>query len=314
MRLLLVPALFALSTACVDVPDDEAALELDEATSELGIGPTVLTFYQHASLTGTTYSVSLSSPDVNERTKLISKPDIEAAGLLGRTSAVRLKCGSRDARVVLFDSHNMSNTSFSAWNHLGGDGGTVSCVSGQTVTINLHDRFPGVADQVASAFLVTHATAPGRINFTDYFESAWGVAMDNLPSAATPTRTDIWLSTTRQFRIRQFLDIDHWACTERGAVFEYRVTLDSDGTFSAIVTDSYVDYGFGDLWDCRNKMQATLDSSLAGARVDLEAGLDELVGFLAPDHTRYYFVPNVRLTAFDLFYGADPVEGPVNHL
>jgi len=310
----LVPVLFAsLSTACVDVATDDD-LTLDESTSELGIGPTVVTFYQHASLTGATYSVSLSSPDVNERTRLISKPDLEAAGMLGRTSAVRLKCGSRSARVVLFDSHNASNTTFSAWNHLGGDGGTINCASGQTVTINLHDRFPGVADQVASAFLVTHAATPGHINFTEYFESAWDVALDELPSSATPTRTDIWLSTTRQFRIRQYLRIDHWACTARSAVFEYRVSMASDATFSAIVTDSYVDYGFGDLWDCRNKMQASLDASIAGARADLEQGLEDLVAFLAPDHARYYFVPDVHLSAFDLFFGADPATGPVNHL
>jgi hypothetical protein len=305
-----LPVVLVLA-ACVDQP--EAEPELGESTSELGIGPTVLTFYQHGNLTGTTYSVSLSSLDINERTRLISKPDVEAAGLLGRTSVVRLKCGARNARVVLFDSYNASNTSFSAWSHLGGDGGTINCVSGQTVTVNLHTSFPGLADQVASAFLVTHAAGADHINFTDYFESAWDVALDELPSAATPTRTDIWLSTTRQFRIRQYLTIDHWACTKRSAVFEYRVTMNADATFDAIVTDSYVDYGFGDLWNCRNKMQATLDASIAGAIDDLEDGLDQLVSFLAPDHPRYYFVPDVHLTSFDLFFRVEPT-GPVNHL
>ncbi len=312
MRLLPVfPLLLALTNpACVDQPELD---QLDETSSELGLGPTVLTFYQHASLTGTTYQVSLSAIDVNERTKLVSKPDVEAAGLLGRVSAVRLKCGARDARVVLFDAYNASNTSFSAWSHLGGDGGTIECVAGQTVTINLHDRFPGLADQVASAFLVIHATNPGHINFSDYFESAWGVALDELPSNATPTRTDLWLESTTKFRIRQYLKIDHWACTERGAVFEYRVTMNANQTFSAVVTDSYVDYGFGDLWDCRNKMKATLDASIAGATDDLEDGLADLVRFLAAGHARYYFVPSVHLTSFDLFYGADDLS-PGNSL
>jgi hypothetical protein len=299
--------------ACVDSVDEAPADLLGETSAELGIGPTVLTFYQHANLTGTTYQVSLSALDANERIRLISKPDVEAAGLLSRVSAVRLKCGARDARVVLSSAYNASNTSFSAWSHVGGGGGTINCAAGQTVTVNLHTSKPELADRVASAFLVTHASNAGFINFTDYFESAWGVALDQLPSAATPGRTDLWLSTTRTFRIRQHLTIDHWACTERGAVFEYAVRIADDGTFTASVVDSYVDYGFGDLWDCRNKMKATLDAAVLGAAGDLEQGLEDLVAFLAPDHLRYYFVPDVNLTAFDLYYRA-AADVPVNHL
>lgn len=298
---MLLSLALAIPSCTVDAPVDDELL--GETASELGIGPTVLTFYESSNFTGRSYQVSLSALDANERIRLISKPDIEAALLLSKVSSVRLKCGARDARVVLFTAHNASNTSFSAWSHTGGSGGSINCVSGQTVSVNLHTSKPELADRVGSAFLVTHASNAGNFNFTDYFGPAWEVALEDLPSAATPGRTDMWLESTTRFRIRQYLTIDHWACTARSAVFEYRVTMNSNRTFTATVTDSYVDSGFGDLWDCKNKMQATLDSSIAGATDDLEQGLADLVGLMAPGHDRYYFVPDVRLNIFDVFHG-----------
>ena len=295
-----------LLTACVA---DEA--QFDETSSEITKigGPTTLTFYQHGSFVGTSHTVTLGSTDDFERLRLVPISEIAAADLENRISAVRLRCGDRAARVVIFERKNQGSETFSTWDHLSnGDGRTISCQPYQTTTVQLGTVEPELNDNVGSALLVTHARAVDHFNFTDFFESAWATALDQLPSEATPNGTDIWLTSTRSFSIRQRLKIDHWACTERGAVFEYSVRLMTDNTFRATVTDSYVDYGLGDLWDCRDKMKATLDSALAGARDDLEESLETAIDFLAPDHPRYYFVPDQGLRWFDMFYGADPIE------
>lgn len=308
MRSLVLAVSFASLTACVDTADSIDGVDLGETESAIGIGPTVLTFYESANWTGASYSVELAgATDGTERIKLISKPDITTAGLLGKISSVRLKCGPRDARVVLFNSYNASNTSFAAWDHLGGVGATINCTAGLTKSVNLHTSYPSLADKVGSAFLTTHAADAININFMDYFESAWAVALDELPSNATPTDSDIWMTTTKKFEIRQYLDIDYWACTKRGAVFEYSVTMHDDGTFSASIVDTYVDYGTGDAWGCHDDMLASLKSGLTKATPKLTSGLQQLVDFLAPDENHLYFVPDVHLWSFDLFYTKTPI-------
>jgi hypothetical protein len=304
MRSLLLASI--LIAGCVA---DEADVDLDETSSDLLTGPTVLSFYESSNATGRTLSVSLASVDDNELIKLVSKPDIETAGLLGKVSAVRLSCRQRPARVVLFDAYNASNTSFSSWSHTGGRTALIECSPYQTVTVNLHTNFPDLADRVGSAFLVNHAVRHGLVDyFLATFQSAWDVELDDMPDGVTPGRTYMWMSTSHRFHIRQFLTIDSWACTARGAVFEYSILMRDDETFSVSVTDSYVNYGFGDAWSCRDTMKAKLDDSIRRSSTDLAAGLHDLLHAFAPDHARYYFVPRASLASFDLFYGADPLE------
>ena len=305
----LLPLALAGCLTAEDEHDVDPALE-SETASELGFGPTTLTFYQHANLTGTTYTTSLSSPDLEERIRLIARPDVEAAGLLGRISAVRLRCGTREARVVLFDAYNLSNTSFASWSYIGGSSTRIECLPGQTVTVNLHEQAPALADRVASAFLVHHAKDVGYQNFSTVINTFWQVALQELPSEATATGTEWRLTTTRTFRLRQRLRIDHWACTERNALFEYSVRMNEDHTFTATVTDTYVDYGFGDSLGCRDKIKSTLDAAVSSARTKVEDGLRYYIRFFVPGHARYYFVPDGSLREFDLFYGADVEEDP----
>lgn len=59
----------SLHAACLTDENLESS-----TSSELGIGPTALTFYQHASLTGATYTVSLS-----ERVRLVARADVNRA-------------------------------------------------------------------------------------------------------------------------------------------------------------------------------------------------------------------------------------------
>ena len=304
-----------LLAGCLDAAETSDAPELAESASELNLlGNTRLTFYQHADQTGTTFSVELPAIDEYERIRLIPKPEIESAGLLSRISAVRLRCGNRDARVVLMTNYNQSSTDFSTWNHYGGVGRTINCRVGQTVVVNLHEGIPNLGDRVGSAFLVTHAENVDQFAFSDQLQQVWQTAIAGFPSGASHNSTEYWLTSTRRFHIREYLTIDHWACTSRGAVFEYAVQLNYDATFRVTVTDSYVDYGFGDSWGCRDKMKAKLDASIAASRDELAEGLHGVVQFFTAGipHDRYYLVPDVSLRNFDMYYGADaPVNAPL---
>ncbi|HEY5947501.1 MAG TPA: hypothetical protein VIV40_18485, partial [Kofleriaceae bacterium] len=220
--LLLLP----LFSACVD--DAADVEETSEIDSDLSFGSTTLTLYENANFTGATYTTTLAGSGDNETIKLLSKPDVQAAGLLGRVSAVQLRCGTRDAQVSLFDAYNPSNTSFANWSYLGGHGAFIHCSAGQSVAVNLHTQFPAVADRVASAILVTHAREVGNVGFGDLFETAWQGSLESLPSSVNADRTDIWLTSMRTFKVRQYLTLDQLPCPALGAIFELQVRLLDD--------------------------------------------------------------------------------------
>ena len=297
-----------LSTSLAGCVDD--GVEEDLGTSTAAIGPpTTLTLYRDADFSGTSMSVPLEAFTSDGTITLVTKPEVEAAGLLDRVSSVRLGCGPRTARVVLFDSWNDDDTSFATWSHLGGNGATIECTPFSTTSVDLHAVHPAIADRVASAILVTHGENATHDNFSDFLEPVWATALDQLPPEASPTGTTIWLSAMRRFQIRQFLSVDGGLfCPTLGAVFEYEVTIDDDGTFDASVADLYVDSSEWDPGWCRPAVESALADGLADGAVELEDGLDTLVAFLEPAaHDHYYFVPDGSLQSFDLFYAHAPV-------
>jgi hypothetical protein len=297
-----VPALLA---GCVTSSGD-----LGETDQNLLLNlPTGLSLYESANETGITYTASLAASDSGEAMQLVSTPDLTTAGLLGKVSSVRLSCGPRAARLVLFDAYNSSDTTFSDWSHALGNGATIECQPYRTTVVDLHVDFPTLADRVGSAMLVTQAANFGFKNFSLFLEPAWTASL-NLPSGATATTHQIWLSTLSRFEIRQFLTIDALECTKRGAVFEYSVEMNPDHTFTATVVDSYVDYGFGDAWGCHDTMKSKLDAALAGGRAKLQDGVKQIVDAFAPNMALYYFLPNATLTQFDLAYEVPVTNAP----
>ena len=269
-----------------------------------GESPTQLTLYSEAGLWGDSLTRSLAPSGDNESILLITKTDIQNANLLNRISSIRLKCGSRDGQIVLFNAYNTGST-ISSWSETS-PGKPVYCEAGKTVTVNLHTQASQYADHLASVYLVRHAREAKSIAFSMFVSNAWENALEDLPSGAEADGGPKFkLESSTRFKIRQNLKIDDWKCEERGAHFEIRAQMYQNGTFNAYVTSTYVDTGIGDAWGCRTRMEDALEIAANEAAADLEDGLADLLQ-LAGDHPRYYFVPTYSLADFDLSAGGEP--------
>ena len=271
--------------------------------------PSRLTLYSEAGYWGDRMVLTLSPTDSEAVIRTITKTQIESAGLLRRISSIVLSCGTRATNVTLFHSYNTS-AGIGGWSEYD-DGYSFYCTPGQTTSINLHTQTTGFADRVGSVYAVAHARPYVDMELSTVLTSAWNVAMESLPDGAEahgPPR--MRLASNTAFYLRQDLRLDHWACDERGALMEFRARLMPDRTFSVIVTDTYVDTGYTDIWGCRSSMEAILDAEAYDASWELKAGLDQLAAGVGT-HPSYYLYPTWSTREFRLSGGGSTPVPPV---
>ncbi|MDQ3033698.1 MAG: hypothetical protein M3Y87_14875 [Myxococcota bacterium] len=292
--------------------DDElGAAEEELLFTRVGFGdpPTRLTLFSEAGLWGTQLSVALTPNGTQETIRLITKTQVESAGLLGRVSSVRLTCGARDAHVVLFNAYNTSTT-ISEWSEFG-TGRMIYCAAGQTVDVNLHTQASGFADRVASVYFVQHARDVGELGLSWLVTTAWNAGLDDLPSGATVDGDPrLRIRSERTFDLRQDFELDSFWCEARHGHFVLRARIDDSGVWTASFVSRYVDTGTGDRWGCRSEMESALQSGGVDAAGRLAAGLNEMMDF-AGDHPRHYLIPLDSMREFLLMSGGDPVPPPV---
>ena len=297
-------AVFLLAPGCGGVEPSEA--ELFGASYYFGDAPATLTLFSEAGFWGSKLTVQIDPSTPVETVRLVTKTQIANANLLGRISAVRLKCGSRAGRVVLFNAHNTA-TSIGGWSP-SSPGRPINCSAGETVDVNLHAEASFYADKVASVYFVAHARKATDVAFSTFVSNSWNAELANLPSGAKAVgEAQLQLTSSTRFRLRQNLKLDDWKCGGRSAHMVLQAQMYQDQHFSVIVATTYVDTGWGDAWGCRSKMQTALKAAAINAASDLRSGLDSLM-LLAGNHPRYYFVPSWSLREFDLAAGGEPQE------
>ncbi|HMJ12831.1 MAG TPA: hypothetical protein VK524_15520 [Polyangiaceae bacterium] len=301
---------FALGGCAMDVGDG-ASESIESSEHELAIKgitfpqetPTTLTLYSEAGFWGTSYTAQIMPSGNNETVNMITRTQIEAAGLLDRVSSLRLTCGSRGAHVMLYNSYN-TGTTLDSWSEYG-TGRPVYCTPGQTVTVELHQQIPELADRVSSIYFLNHARQAKLAGFSSFVTTNWNAALQDLPDGASangPPRFRLTGAST--FKLRQNLTLDDWKCGDRAAHFVLTAYMYQDRTFSVYVTESYVDTGWGDAWGCRDKMKSALAAGARDAAAQLRGGLQSLLQIVGT-HPRYYFYPAHDLSQFDVAGGGE---------
>ena len=273
--------------------------------------PTVVTFYANEDLTGASYSVEVMPTSGFEATRIVSTNELTTAGLPYTISSVRLACGTRPSRVSLFDID---------WSEFS-DGTSLECTPIQTVTINLaaqlvpvSDGLRDLNDKVGAAVITAHVRSSDdgvhANEFSFLFGQAWKTRMNSLENA-TNDSTRIWTEAFHTVRVEQHLKVDHWACTERGAVFDLRIIMTVSNfrpVFNVIIVSEYVDYGFGDGFPtyCHENYLAALHANLELARSELKSQLPEIFSELLSSGVvlspTFYFVPQLGTQVFQAFY------------
>ncbi len=268
-----------------------------------------LVLYSEAGFWGDTLVQNATPATNNEAVNLIKSSQIDAANLSGRISSFRLLCGTRDAYVVLFGAINNGAT-LHDWSEFS-KGHAFSCKANQTLSVNLHQQAPELADRVASIYLVSHARQALQVPFSSFVASNWNQGLTSLPDGASADGgAQLKLDGDTSFTLRQFLRVDAWQCEERGAIFGLRAIMNQDRTFTVSVIEVYVDTGWGDAWGCRSKMTTAVRNGAQDAAKRLATGLHDL-SQLAGQHPRYYFVPGFTMREFDLVGGGDPPLPPL---
>lgn len=262
-----------------------------------------LALYSEAGFWGDTLVQNAIPTTNDEAVNLIRTTQIQSANLSGRISSFRLICGTRDAYVVLFRDIN-DGTTLHDWSEFS-TGHAFSCKANETISINLHQDAPEIADAVNSIYLVSQAQQAVQVAFSAFVKSNWNAGTADLPDGATADG-DVQLKLDGQntFVLRQFLRVDDWRCEERGAIFGLRATMNQDRTFQVSVIEVYVDTGTGDLWGCRDDMTTAVRNGAQDAANRLADGLQALAQ-LAGSHPHYYFVPGFTMRDFDLVGGSD---------
>jgi hypothetical protein len=293
----------------------EQADETEQSDDELIFGdyPSTVTFYENANFTGAQLAVQIQpNGSLNEIVDLIPRGEIEAAGLLSKISSVRLQCGNRASRVVLFRAHNTA-TNFGSW-ITGSAVRPLDCEPNETVSVNLHTEAPLLANLVGSAYFVRHANKVVWHEFSTEVRDGWIQAMQTeLPSGASADgEPQLKLTSGARFTLRQDLVLDDLLCGEHSANLNLAARLYQDRHFEVTVLSTYVDTGFGDFLGCRDKMQKKLaDAALTGAET-FENALDQLFALQMPvAQPRYYFAPSWGVEEFDIFGGGKSSGGIV---
>jgi hypothetical protein len=265
--------------------------------------PSTVTFFSEASLSGdaVTQQVFPSSP--NEAVSLVTFDTIEKANLVSRISSVRLVCGGRATQLTLIDFPNSGPLS-NWWPS--GKSFILECTPFQTVTANLHQVAPALADNVGSAHLLAHARShqpSGTTLFSAVVASNWNG--ETFPDGATPTApVSLKMVGSTEFWLYQDLQLDAWECGARAGYMELDAVMNQDKTFTVAPRDTWVDEGTGDAWGCRDGMKSALDTGAADAAKRLAPALASLMQ-LAGDHPRYYFVPDSGIWVFDIGTGGE---------
>jgi hypothetical protein len=267
--------------------------------------PTVVAFYENEDFTGASYSVGIKPTSVFEAVRIVSTNELAAAGLRYTISSVRLACGTRPSRVSLFDI-DWSESS---------DGTALECSPNETVTINLaaqtvpaYGGFRDLNDKVGAAVITAHVRSSDDDVHSNEFSfllgQKWKTVMNSLKDA-THAWTSIWQEDLHSVRLRQALEVDHYACTARDAIFELRITMATSNfrpVFNVHIIEEWVSSGFGDGWPfhCRDRYLSVLHSRLLDAKSEIQSGLPQL--FQGTSSATHYFVPEFGTRLFQAFY------------
>jgi hypothetical protein len=269
--------------------------------------PTVVTFYENEDLSGASYSVEAKPISSLEATRSVSTNEITTAGLYGRISSVQIACGTRPSRASLFDI-DWSPSS---------DGTVIECAPNTTVSINLATQtgpatLEGRRDlnnRLGAAAIVAHVRSSDNgvhlRDFSSAFGLVWKSRMQSL-DGASPQWTNIWLAPDfHTVHVEQALTLHHLPCTNRGSVFELRITMTTANfrpVFHVDIVSEWVAYGFGDAWPlyCHKNMLSSLDSSLQNAKSEIETQLGQL--FESTSSDTYYFASGASTRLIDAFF------------
>jgi len=264
--------------------------------------PSTVTFFSEASLSGDAVTQQVFPSGPNEAVTLVTFDTIENANLVSRISSVRLVCGGRATQLTLLDFPNSGGMK-NWWPS--GKSFILECTPFQTVTANLHQVAPELADNVGSAHLLAHARShkPTTAAFSAIVAANWNnQSFGDGATATAPVSLKMVGST--EFWVHQDLQLDAWECGARAADLTLDAFMNQDKTFTVAVLETYVDSGTGDTWGCRDGMKSALDAGALSAAKQLAPALGSLMQ-LAGDHPRYYFVPDSGIWVFDIGTGGE---------
>ncbi|NUP14118.1 MAG: hypothetical protein HOW73_49425 [Polyangiaceae bacterium] len=255
---------------------------------------TSITFYANNNFTGAAVTQQFTATSGGPELMGFVRWSQLSAAMPSGARSVRMTCGTRKSRVLLYQAANTS-TSFSSWSNTSSPE-QLECEAGQQVSAVFPTSFgPTVA---RSAAVVLHPYSGYRydVSFTSFFGPSWEEALDEqLPDGASRNGAPVMtMLTSRTFRLRQNLKLNHWACFERSGFFTLDVRLNGPGDVSVSVVDSYVDQAeWPEPWDCWTNMKNKLSAGASDAADTLEAELPlQLTQFAFGDcMSIQYFVP-----------------------
>jgi hypothetical protein len=264
--------------------------------------PTRLTLFERPDMSGVSHTVAVAPPVTLQIGRVISWTELKSANLgtnngIAKAKAARLVCGTRPSLAALFSNDWRGNNGFYT------KGRSVECNPGETKVLVLE-----AGERIGSAAVLAHVRSTDnlahRASFAFLFGSVWKTEMSKMGDAV-PTRTVVWIEDFSHFRVTQFLKVNHWACTERDAHFDLRISVRSGAAFKPVFAVELKDYGvrsgFGDFWGCGSGMRETLLSELRPVVASLPAKLPESVPS-NPSSPTFYFGPGGDHDNFDLYF------------
>lgn len=256
--------------------------------------PTTVVFYGNANFTGNTVTRTYAAPTTGSEQMTLVPFSQMSATLPSGARAVRMTCGTRKTRLMVYGVGN-NNASYTYWSP-GTGAEQLECNPGQQVSLTLPT--PWGLNSARSAVVTVHPWGgyAYELPFASYFAPQWETELDaqlgdNAWRSGPPT---IRLTGSRSFTLRQDMKLDSYACFERSGYFKLGITLKGPGDVAVTVLDSYVDQVSNpEPWDCWTPMKQELKAGAQVAATTLSATLPSKLTQFAFNkcYSNQYFTP-----------------------